>query len=178
MSDNPLTGVRFIPSAAGMKRAGLRAIQLIRTRTLKGQGLDGPFAGYGVNPFALPAGALTGQARAALKGRLHYFKKPSGRLWVVVEGGYKAYKQARYPQDGGNVNLSATGAMLRAMTVTKVDGDTIQIGFTRQEEAEKAYWHNVTGAGKRRVIRRFMGLLDQEKEELAKIIGADMQLKA
>jgi phage gpG-like protein len=102
-----------------------------------------------------------------------FTSKKSGKLWAVIEGGYAAYKQAAYPGDSG-VNLSATGAMLRSLTILSVDEATLTvvIGFTRTDEAVKALYHDQLGAGKSRAIRHFMGLTDTEQTELGEM-GAD-----
>lgn len=162
-----------------MYRAGLLAVKLIRERTLAGRDVEGqPFRPYGTTTFARPAGGLTKTARANLRGLVSYFRK-SGSLWMAVQGGYKAFKEAVYG-DASTVNLQAEGAMLRSITVLEpVDTTTgtVRVGFTRSEEAEKAYWHNVSGAGKSRVIRRFMGLSDDDKRLIATDIADNGGIK-
>lgn len=62
--------------------------------------------------------------------------------------------------------------MLRALTITKIDEgtNTVQIGFTREEEALKALYHNEVGVGSGRVVRRFMGLSLPEQREIIKTV--------
>ena len=160
-------------SQQAMYRAGLMAVKMIRDRTLAGKDVDGQsFKPYSTQPFARPAGGLTKTARANLKGLTKFFRR-NGSLWMLVEGGYKAFKDAVYG-DSSTVNLQAEGHLLRSLTVLEpVDTATgvVRVGFTRSEEAEKAYWHNVSGAGKSRAIRKFMGLTEAEKKIIAKDIA-------
>lgn len=64
------------------------------------------------------------------------------------------------------VNLNFTGRMLSAIASRRVSRGVQEIYFTRAEEARKAYFHNVTGAGKGRITRRFFGFNETEKSKL------------
>lgn len=165
--------VKVTISEQAMYRAGLLAVKMIRDRTLSGKDADGrPLKPYSTETFARPAGGLTKTARANLKPLVSYFRR-GGSLWMAVQGGYKAFKDAVYG-DSSTVNLQAEGHMLRSLTVLEpVDtaSGVVRVGFTRSEEAEKAYWHNVSGAGKSRAIRKFMGLTEAEKKIIAKDIA-------
>jgi hypothetical protein len=163
--------IKAVIADRALRRAGLRAVAIIRDRTLSGIGVDEngnayPLPAYSEKTFAMPAGRVTKDARARLKGRLKFFKTKAGTRWVLVEGGYRAYKAARYPQHGGVVNLSAEGRMLRALSIVSVDPATgnVRIGFTRQEEALKAYYNALRN-------RRILGLTQQEREEIARIVA-------
>jgi hypothetical protein len=162
-----------------LRQIGLRTIAFIRERTLKGIDADGAlFHPYSTTPFARPYGGITQRTKANLGDRLQVFTNPkSGKLWAVIEGGYEEYKRAAYPSDSG-VNLTATGAMLRALTIVSVDEgtNTVVIGFARAEEAEKALYHDQIGAGPRRVIRHFMGVSPSEREELGKLGAAGLRV--
>lgn len=161
---------RFLLPPDLLTRIGLRAIAFIRVRTQRGLDDSGaPFAPYGTTPFARPLGGITSRTRQALGNKLSLFKTKKGKLWALIDGGYKAYKEAARPQDSGIVNLTDTGTMMRALTIVKVDPatNTISIGFTRVEDALKAFYHNVEGVGKSRAIRHFMGLTPDERAELA-----------
>jgi hypothetical protein len=163
--------------AASLKRIGLGIVTMIRERTLKGEGIDGPLAPYSTRPFARPLGGVPSRTLSALGGNLKRFTTKQGRLWAVIIGGYKAYKAARYPQDGGGVNMTAEGNMMRSLAVIAVDPATgkIVIGFNREESAEIAYYHNVSGAGKGRRLRKFMGLTPEEQLKVARLAGVEIQ---
>lgn len=87
----------------------------------------------------------------------------------MIEGGTPPTKR---PNDGGTVNLSDTFGMLRALAITKIDegANTVQLGFTREEEALKALYHNEVGVGSRRVVRRFMELTLPEQREILETV--------
>lgn len=163
---------------ASLRRAGQRAVALIVKRTQQGKDKNNvAFEPYSTTPFAMPAG---GGARGTLQEmvdeeRASFFETKQGALWAVVNGGYAAYKAARYGQDDGTVNLSATGSMMRGLTVTAVssrgENGRVTIGFTRIEEANKAYYHTVSGAGPSRTIRDFMGLTDEGLDEVQNIVA-------
>lgn len=164
----------IIPEAT-KKRIGLAVIQRIRANTLRGIGADGqPFAPYSTKPFARPAGGITKKAIATLKasGEITFFKREGKSTWVVIEGGYLALKKAMRPADGDTPNLTDKGSMLRALTVVSVTGDEIVIGFTRESESEKAFWHNVAG----KTLRKFLGLPDADLKEIIEEFGHDFQL--
>ena len=70
---------------------------------------------------------------------------------------------------GRNINpvdLNFTGRMLGSMATRKLSRGVQEIYFTRAEEARKAYFHNVTGAGKGRITRKFFGFNQNEQNKL------------
>lgn len=157
-----------------MRRMALEAINVIRKRTLAGLDKDGkPFAPYSSKPFVMPAGALTGKARKTLesRNRLAFFQTKAGDMWVVVLGGYKELKAAKRPQHGGTVNLTDTYKTLRALAVGRFSRNEVQIIFSTPQEAEKAYYHVVTGVGKNKTKRDFLGLSEEELEDIVTRLG-------
>lgn len=173
MSDlSALTDLRLVIDPDALTRAGLLAVELVVERTLAGTDRHGQaFRPYSTRPLAVPAGSITKAAQGRLGGNLELFTSAkTGALWALVEGGYAALKAARYPQDGGGVNLSATGAMLRGMGVVAQDADSVTIGFSRTEEAEKAGW-NVES-------RDFLGLTDAQAAEVGDVLGGGVSLMA
>jgi len=95
----------------------------------------------------------------------------SGRGYL---GAFRPYSPA-YAKFRGNrgrkispVDLNFTGRMLSSMATRKVSRGVQEIYFTRAEEARKAYFHNVTGAGKGRITRKFFGFNQNEKSMLGK----------
>jgi hypothetical protein len=175
-----------------LRRAGARAVEIILQRTQQQhRDADGrPFKPYSTRDLALPLGAIPknvqarlrrdvgarrGLRRLSIDDGLNVFTSQRGTLWAIIEGGYAAYKKARYPQDDGRVNLTASGAMLRALRVVRVtahkDGGTVTLGFSRDEAAQIAYYHEVEGAGPSRVRRRIMGLTPPEQADVAGLVA-------
>ena len=58
---------------------------------------------------------------------------------------------------------------MRSLSVIAVDQDSATIGFTNKEAAEKAYYHNVAGAGKRKAIRKFLGITNDQEKMIVKM---------
>lgn len=147
------------------RRAGIRIIARIKERTLAGIDKDGkPFAGYSEKPFAAPVGSFTKKVFARLDkdGKLSFYNEDK-TLWARVEGGYKLVKSIKRPADGGVVNLTDTGRLLRGLRLLSTDENgAIRIGWDDPELALLAYYHNVSGAGAGRVVRKFLGLPDPE----------------
>lgn len=105
---------------------------------------------------------------------LYYFKsRKTGKLWFVVEGGYAAIKRAQTGKENPVPDLWGTGAMMRALRVIGVDaaadgGGTVTVGFSRPEEAQRAYWNSRT--------RRFLGLTADEQAEVGQIVGGGVSV--
>lgn len=141
---------------------GIEIVNHIRKRTLEGKDKDGkPFKGYSTRPFAMPAGAATKGAISRLEssGGLTWFSSGKSK-WILIKGGYRAYKAVRKPQDGGVVNLTLSGQMMKDLGVIALPTDGITIGFNRKENAEKALWNIERG-------RDFLGVEDSVLEKLA-----------
>jgi len=101
-------------------------------------------------------------------------KKRKGKQTKAF-GLYMGSAKREFARDN-NVNLTKTGAMRASLSVIeyKEAAKTIVIGFVDQESAQKAYWHNVSGAGKGRVLRKFMGLRPAQEQDLADYAGEQL----
>lgn len=129
------------PGPSVMQEVGDFAIRLITTRTQRGLDIEG-------RPFA----SLT-----------------------------PAYAKVKQAETGSSAaNLTVSGRMLNDLVVTKASGTSAVLGFrsrggraprgaqtliqrSRAVGAEdKAFWHQVTGAGKARTKRPFFGLSDAD----------------
>jgi len=140
----------------------------IRRNTLAGRDRHGrPLAPYSTRTFAMPAG-VSGWRGAMRKLDVQYFRTTAGSLWAVIPGGYRALKTARKGSGGASPNLSLTGTMLRSMNSIVRGPNLIRIGFTNSEAAERAYYHVVSGAGKSRTRRDFLGLPEQDYRDIVK----------
>lgn len=161
-------------SQKSLKNIARFVIQKIHERTIAGIDADGEqFVPYSTTPFALPSGAVNLRTRALLKNDIKFFKK-KGKLWIIILGGYKALKSAAYDQDGGTVNMTATGKMLTALAITNVGENSFTIGFNKADAANKAYYHNVAGVGKKKTIRRFLGITKAETISAAEIAASEL----
>lgn len=101
-------------------------------------------------------------------------------------------KQKQQALGTGNADLTVSGRMLNEMGRLAVTEKTVTIGFAGGSTggggravggtfiqrsravpgADKALFHNVTGAGKAHVIRKFFGLTPDEKTTIAERVQA------
>lgn len=160
-----------------LRRAALKIISLIQQNTNNGIDQYGkPFKPYSTKPFSMPAGSYyqnTSLAqRKVLNESLIWRTSKSGSKWITVKGGYAAYKSARFPQDGGVVNLQYRGfrgnGMLNSLQIIEESPENgyIIIGFSNSQAAQIASYHQVLGAGKSRVLRKFMGINENDVEKV------------
>lgn len=167
-----------------------RAVQSIRTdrimaqiesiillRTQRGEFLSGSSSGagsYSTDPFARPAGGLPERVHDIADQSddvVSYFTK-AGDLWMVFERGYKQLRQMKgLPSD--SVDLRDRGTMLDGMRSqarskeARVEMDVGYIeGYSPAESVTLAEYHNRLGAGPNKVIRRFVGLTEQEEKKV------------
>lgn len=156
---------------SGLRKLALFFIGVIQKRTLEGKDADGkPFKGYSTKPFAMPSGAITKRAvKSMVSAEEANYTNHNGKLWIVVRGGYKVAKKRimeNSPGYDGTVNLTLSGRMLKALTPVTVNSKgEIVIGFTREEDAQKAIWNEESG-------RKFLGLSQEDlnAQEIEQII--------
>lgn len=155
-----------------MLRIGQHAVVIIKKRVADGIFLEGSSDGasqYSIKPFAMPTGAIKPRSLmlSIIKGKqgddTQLFKSNSGKLWVVITRGYKWLReQAGKPS--GRVDMRWTSELMRSLSVLKIDAGsgTIEIGHRGARNDKIAYWHNVTGAGKAKRIRKWLMLTEDE----------------
>lgn len=137
-----------------MGRVGVEAIGIIKRRTERGKDHKGrAFKRYSTSPYleTIDQGGRPGGNTA--KMRKHYNsaqkwtkkkRKDSTAKYVWMVQGYAQYRivQGRSLRP----NLTFTGLMMKGLHLKKVTVTTALIGF-RGEQARKAYYHNISGAG-------------------------------
>jgi hypothetical protein len=155
----------IIISKALLTRIGHAVIEEIRENTDKGIDQDGkPFDKYSSNPLYIPASAIfapgwnTAGKKLIKQKKAEYRSKKGGWRWVIIPGGYAVLRNIRFPQDRGKVNLHLTGNMMNSLAIVLQGNNWVKIGFSNTEAAAKAMYHQVMGAGKRKVKRKFLGL--------------------
>lgn len=137
-----------------MARVGVEAIGIIKRRTERGKDHNGkPFKPYSEAGYLqkISLGGAAGGSTARLKK--HYEsqqkwtkkkRKDSTARYVWLGGGYKQFRQLQGRKT--RPNLTFTGLMMKGLHIKKVTLTTVLIGF-RGEQARKAYYHNISGAG-------------------------------
>lgn len=180
-----------------LKQIGLRVVVIIRRRTLSGKFLSGSES-YSTKPFAMPLGAASKTLGKLLRSQKSFavnrgkgkektnvsadeyqvFTAKSGALWVIIGGGYKRFREMGGRQSS-KVDLSWSGRMLRNLGVLpgSEKHNEVSVGFTSEDEKQKARWHNVLGAGKSKSKHEFMGLTPDEQNELARYADAELVKK-
>lgn len=142
---------------------GFKAKEIILRRIGEGKDTDGNKFRYSRNPFAMPYSPKL--AKRLGKAGHKIFKRNGGKLWMLVHGGYYSIRKAK-GRGTENDFLQDEGTMLKALGV-RTTADSAILSFTDALQAKKAYWLNISGVGKRRVLWKFMGLNKQEQDELA-----------
>lgn len=152
-----------------------RALEMIREQIKEGVDFEGKNYEYSTNPFARPLdGTVFRRPADALErdDKLEIFtSSATGKLWVLIKGGYKSYRELTGRWAMGDF-LYYTGNMLASMVATYKDYE-FTIKFTSEKSSRKAYYLNVAGVGKSRKLWKFLGLSRKNLEILTKE-AADM----
>jgi len=105
-----------------------------------------------------------------IKKRTREGKDVEGRSFKPYSEGYRRIRQrAGRPTTPVDLNFSNAGGMLDS-----IEGfipstlDKVSIEFNRPDKELLAYYHNISGAGKGKVIREFFALSDDESEQVFK----------
>jgi hypothetical protein len=152
--------------------AGVTALAMITDKVRRGVDVNGTSYRYSDKPFYMPfnkkiysrLGGKSGEGR--LFNVVH--SKRTDTLGMIILGGYAAFKQNVYP-DTANDFLTVTGKMLRNLKIIAygIGGDSVLLGWNDPVQAQKAFWLNVSGAGKGRKLWKFFGLSTAEQQQLA-----------
>lgn len=106
----------------------------------------------------------------------YYRKRYKGKK-LRSKAGKKKWKafldsaHSAWQTDKSDITLSDTGIMLQSLDIIKTNSLAgsidITIGFNDKESAQKAFYHNIGGAGRGRTLRKFLGLQKSQEEQLA-----------
>lgn len=156
-----------IPEAA-LKVLAQRALQYVNQQIDEGVDADGKAYEYSTRPFARPRGGAplkSSVKQLEKQGRLETFRNGTGKLWMLVTGGYKDYREMTGRQPDGDF-LTFTGK-LRASMFAKPHGQgAVMIGFAGQRNATIAFYMNVSGVGRGRKLWKFLGLTPDNQRAL------------
>jgi len=87
-----------------------------------------------------------------------------GKLGFIIFG-YKKFKEVFNPS-AKNDFLNWSGKMLRDINILSNSENKIIIGFTDPNNAKKAYWFNAAGVSKSRKLWKFLGLRQQQIDDI------------
>jgi len=152
--------------------AGVYVLGQIEENIRKGIDYDGNRFAYSERPFFRPFDeALYKKLKKnpALASIVH--SKRTGTFGFLIQG-YKKFKQYVYP-GAADKFLTVKGKMLRDMKVVSVTDSAAFIGFNDPEQAQKAFWLNVSGAGRGRKLWKFLGITPAQQKILADKLGGE-----
>lgn len=94
------------------------------------------------------------------------------RKGVDVNGSpFKPYSKAyrrRLVKQSGVVDLTDTGQMFSSLT-SKITPSKGTLFFRQAQANKKAFYHDIAGAGKGRVVRPFFGINDREADKIGQL---------
>jgi len=170
--------IREIINRSLLAKIGSRTVLIIKRRTAKGVFLKGSSAGggkYSTKPFVMPIGAVKKKdvMMKMLKGgygkEAMIFKTRGGGTWALLKNGYKWLRE-QSGKKSDRVDLRWSGSLMRSLRVIKVSpekGEVI-IGHGDARNRKIAEYHNVSGAGKGKTIRKYLGATEKEMIEILK----------
>ncbi|MEO1479704.1 MAG: hypothetical protein AAFV01_14115 [Bacteroidota bacterium] len=134
-----------------LNQLGLGAVRLIRERTRRGQGLDGAFQAYS-------------KGYARLKDQADGTSSDT----VTLEYGVKLR--------AGTVVVNRYDSMLSKLE-SKADTqrDQVYVRFSQPRAEQIARYHQIDGAGKSKVKRRFFGLTELDAQKLGRLVEDDVK---
>jgi hypothetical protein len=162
-----------------LNKTGVAALAMIEDKVLRGVDVDGKPYRYSTSPFFMPFSKKFYSRLGGSSGEGRLFQivksKRTGKLGMIILGGYAAFKQNVYP-DTATDFLTVTGKMLRNMKIIayNIGGDGVTLGWSDPKQAQKAFWLNISGAGKRRKLWKFFGLSKTEEQKLADKLTPDI----
>jgi len=81
----------------------------------------------------------------------------------------KAYRR-RLVKQSGVVDLTDTGQMFSSLT-SKITPSKGTLFFRQAQANKKAFYHDIAGAGKRKVVRPFFGINDREADKIGQLFA-------
>ena len=164
-----------------IEKIGFMALSLIQEQIEQGIDQNEQRYEYSTKTFARPFTTRVKNQKALIKAqKLGIITTKSGKRWMLIKGGYKAFRAMIGRKDDGDF-LQDTGAMLQALTVKRKSDTDAVISFSSAKEAQKAFWLSQSGAGRSRKTWKFMGLTERNRKRLeeyaATLITTDEVLK-
>lgn len=98
-----------------------------------------------------------------------------GNPFAPYSEGYAKRRGGReLPTDTVDLAFSVRDGMMQDLRYDITGTGNVVVGFGREDKAEIAGYHSVTGAGESKIVRNFFGLSDEEEKQLAELAGDDL----
>ena len=152
---------------------GLTALAMIEQNIAQGIDIEGKKFAYSEKPFYRPYSKAVQKKLGGKSGQGKFYEiitRQNGKLGMIILGGYKQYKEKVNPT-AKNDFLTFSGKMLRNLKIIKTENNQVIIGFTDPIQAKKAFWLNVSGAGRGRKLWKFLGLRKEQWKKLSEQYG-------
>ena len=106
--------------------------------------------------------------------QIRNIKDRTQRKGIDVNGSpFKPYSKAyrrRLVKQSGVVDLTDTGQMFSSLT-SKITPSKGTLFFRQAQANKKAFYHDITGAGKGRVVRPFFSINDREADKIGQLFA-------
>ena len=106
--------------------------------------------------------------------QINEIKDRTQRKGVDVSGSpftpYSKNYKRRLVKQSGVVDLTDTGQMFSSLT-SKITPSRGRLFFSNQFANRKAFYHDIAGAGKRKVVRPFFSISDREADKIGQIFA-------
>jgi len=101
-------------------------------------------------------------------------KDRTQRKGISVNGNpftpYSKKYRRRLVKQSGVVDLTDTGQMFSSL-ISKITSSKGSLFFRNQSANKKAFYHDIAGAGKRKVVRPFFSISDREADKIGQIFA-------
>lgn len=160
------------------KKIGVLALAMIEESIDKGVDIDGNAYHYSEKPFFMPWNSNTQRKLGGRNGEGVFYdlgiSRRTGTFGFIILGGYKAYKEKVNPEAADDF-LVWSGKMLRGLKVIEQTEGSVTIGWSDPQLARRAFWLNISGAGRSRKLWKFLGLRREQQKHLAEMLTPDVR---
>lgn len=160
-----------------LRKSGTIARALILDQIKSGYSVDGDKYEYGTESYYRPYARGIVNKLGGKAGEGVYYDivtRKNGQLGMIILGGYKAFKAKVNPSAATDF-LVYSGKMLRNFKLLTLADSTVTLGFDDPVQQQKAYWLQVSGAGKSRKKWRFIGLNEEQVKKITDAIAPDLR---
>ncbi len=152
-----------------MHEIGYFVVRAILSQIEQGRDIEGKLFSYSTKTFWRPYSKKYAEKLKKAHEKFLIIQGANKKKGMLVMGGMAAIRKAFARSTTGDF-LNFTGQMLTSLDVISLTAQQVVIGFRSQVAAEKAFWLNISGAGRSRKVWKFFGLTKENEEKLRSLI--------